>query len=107
VMIELLLRWLPMDEPEILTVVIQVAAHAIFSVRIAHLNLKMVTVLRSEPAGNFLVAIQASESGGASPELMATAALCGSRQRLVGLCERTRRDLGMSGEKGKYKDRQE
>jgi hypothetical protein len=75
--IELFLRWLPVNQAEVFTVMIQVAAHTISAVGVGHLQLKVIAVLGRQPLGNFLVAIQALESGRTGPELVATRALRG------------------------------
>lgn len=92
-MVELLLSRLPMDQVEVLAVVLQMAANAVFPVRIAHLNLEVIAVLAVEPSGDFLMAVQALEGGRAGAELVATHALRSSGKRLVRLREWTRRDL--------------
>lgn len=43
------------------TVVFQVAAHAIFSIGIAHLHFEVIAVLGGKILGNFFVAINAFE----------------------------------------------
>jgi hypothetical protein len=76
--IELLLRWLPVNQGEVFSVVLQMAADAIPAVRVLHLKPRMVAVLRHQPLSHFLVAVQAFEGWCAGPELMATRALGGS-----------------------------
>jgi len=76
--IELLLRWLPVDQAEVFSVVLQMAADAIPAVRILHSQAGVVAVIRSKTLGNLFVAIKALEGWRAGPELMATRALSGS-----------------------------
>jgi hypothetical protein len=56
----------------------EVAADAIFPVRIPHLKLGVISVIRGEPLGDFFMTIQAFESRSAGSELMTAGALCGS-----------------------------
>ena len=67
-----------MDEAEIHAVVIEVAADTIFAIGILHLNLGVISVLRSQPLRHFFMAIQAFEGRRAGPELVAGRALYGS-----------------------------
>jgi hypothetical protein len=80
---KLLLRRLPVNQVELLAVVLQMAANAVLSVRIAHLNLEVIPVLAVEPPGDFLVAIQALKGGRVGAELMATRTLRCPGKRLV------------------------
>jgi hypothetical protein len=64
------------DEVEVFTVMFEVASHAVFAVRIFHLNLRVVSVFGLQPLGNFLVAIEALKRGDARPKLVAARALC-------------------------------
>ena len=82
-----------MDERKVLAIVLEVATNAIFAVGIAHLNLKVIAVLCGEPPRDFLVAIQAFESGSAGAKLMAACALGGAGQGLVSFGKRPWRDL--------------
>jgi len=82
-----------MDEREVLAVMVQVAANAVFAVGISHLQLKVITVLGGKPPGDFLVAIETLESGSAGAKYVAVRALRGSGKGLVSLCKRSRRDL--------------
>jgi hypothetical protein len=56
----------------------EVAANAIFPVRIPHLKLGVISTIRGEPLGHFFVTIKAFECRGAGSELMTAGALCGS-----------------------------
>ena len=76
--IELLLRWLPVDQAEVFSVVLQMAADAIPAVQILHSQPGVVAVIRSKTVRNLFVAIEALEGWRAGPELMATRALRGS-----------------------------
>lgn len=67
-----------MDEAEIHTVVIEVAADAILAIGILHLDLGVIPVLRGQSLGHFFMAIQAFESRRAGAELVAAGALHGS-----------------------------
>lgn len=84
-MIKLLLGRLPVDEIEILAVVLAVTPNAIFPVRIAHLYLVVVSVLGPETACDFFVTVETLERWGAGSELMAARALGRSAERFVGL----------------------
>jgi len=83
--VKFLQRRLPANQVEIFAVVFQVAAHAVFSIGIAHLHFKVVSVLRGKILRNFLVAIDALERGRASSEGMAGSALRSAAERRVGL----------------------
>src|SRR5437588_321934 len=84
-MIKLFLGRFPVEEIEILAVVLEVTPNAIFPVRIAHLYLVVVSVLGRETACNFLVAFQTFERRRAGSELMAARALGGAAERFMGL----------------------
>ena len=88
-MLKLLLGRLPVDQIEILAVVLEVTPNAIFSVRIAHLYLVVVSVLGLETAGDFLVTVETLERWGAGSELMTARALGRAAERFVGLRQRT------------------
>ena len=60
-MIELLERRLPMDKRKILAIVFEVAAYAIAAVGIRHPEKRVVTLMRRQAAGNFLVTFEAFE----------------------------------------------
>ena len=95
--IELLPRRFPVNEREIRSVVLQVAPHAIFSIRILHLEPRVVSPVLREQAGNFLVAVETLEGRRARPEQMATGTLRCSAERLVSLGKRPRRNLSARG----------
>ncbi len=76
--IELILRRLPVDQVEVFSVVLQVAADTIPAVRILHSQPGVVAVISSKTLRNLFVAIEALEGRRAGPELMATRALGGS-----------------------------
>jgi hypothetical protein len=82
-MVKLLLRSVPVDQIEILAVVLQMAANAVLPVCIAHLNLEVIPVFAAEPSRDFLVAIQALEGWRIGAELVAARALRGSGKRLM------------------------
>ena len=75
--IKLFLRRLPVGQVEILAVVFQVAAHALFPIRIPHLNLRVIPVFRSDALRHLFMAIQAFEGRRAGAELMTARALRG------------------------------
>jgi len=79
----------------------QMAADTIFAVRVFHLHLEVIAVLAVQSFGNFLVAIEALEGGGAGAKLMAGVALCGAAEGFVGLGKRAGRDLCGSGASSK------
>lgn len=95
--IELFLRRLPMNQAEIFAVVVEVTAHAISSIRVTHLQLRVVAVLSGEPLRDFLMAIETFESRRAGSKLVAAGALRGAGQRLVRFRKGSRRDLRTSG----------
>lgn len=74
-MIEFFLRGFPMDEIEILAVVLQVAVYAIPSAGIGHLHPAVVTVMVGKVFGNFFVAVYTSKRGDARSKLMTACAL--------------------------------
>ena len=84
-----------MDEREVLAIVLEVATNAVFAVGIAHLNLKVIAALRGKPPRDFLVAIQAFESGSAGAKLMAARALGGAGKGLVGFGKGPWRNLSL------------
>jgi hypothetical protein len=63
------------DQAEVFSVVLQVAADAIPAVRILHSQPGVVTVICSKALRNLFVAIEAFEGWRTGPELMATRAL--------------------------------
>ena len=68
---------------KLFTVVLQVAAHAIFAIGILHLHPEVVTVLVGEGFGNFFVAIEAFEGRRTRPKDMAGFALrCAAERRM-------------------------
>lgn len=77
-MVELLLRRLPVNQAEVLPIVIQVAAYAVLALGICHTQSGMVTVIQGEPLRYFLVTIEAFKGGSAGAKLMAAGALRGS-----------------------------
>lgn len=91
--IKFLLRRLPVDQTEVHPVMIEVATHAIFAIRIAHLNLEVIAVFRFQPSRNFFVAFQALECGRTGPKLVAARALRRTGQGLVSFRKRPRRNL--------------
>jgi len=95
--IELFLRALPMDKSKVLAVVLEMAADAVFPIGIVHLNLKVVAVLRGQPPGDFLVAIETLESGSAGTKYVAACALRSAAQRLVGFGKRAGGNLRTRG----------
>lgn len=93
-MIELLERRFPVNEREILAVVLEVAAHAIPAGGILHAQKRVVALMRGQAVRDFLVAIEALERRGAGAELVAGIALGRAVEGLVGLGEGTGRNLG-------------
>jgi hypothetical protein len=63
------------DQAEVFSVVLQMAADAISAVRILHSQPGVVAVIRSKTLRNLFVAIEALEGRRAGPELMAARAL--------------------------------
>jgi hypothetical protein len=66
--VELLLRWLPVDQGEIETIVFEMAAHAIFAVGIFHGESGVISVTCGEILRNLFVALETFERGGAGAE---------------------------------------
>ncbi len=107
--IELLLRRIPMDQRKIRAVMFQVAPHAIPAVRILHPQLRVVTCFRRQSPRNFLMAFQTLERRRAGPELVAGSALRRTIQRFVSLGKRPRRNLrlriaGNEKQPGKHRE---
>ena len=73
-----------MNQIELLPVMLQVATHAIFSIRILHLHMEVVAVFVGEVFGDFLVAVEAFKCGSAGPENVAGVALSCSGEGGVG-----------------------
>jgi hypothetical protein len=85
---------------KLFSVVLEVAAYAILAIRISHLQPGVISVIRCAPLRHFLVTIEALESRCAGGELMATRALRGPTEGLMGLGERAGRNLGQDGMSG-------
>lgn len=83
----------PVNQRKIHAVVLQMAAHALFAVRILHLQPRMVAPLLGKQLRNFLVATKAFEGGRAGAELVATRAFRCSAERLMRFRKRPGRDL--------------
>ena len=64
-----------MDEIEVLTVVIEMAANTLFAVRVPHLDLGVISVLGRQALCDLFVTIEALEGGRAGAELVAACAL--------------------------------
>jgi len=88
-MIELFLGWLPVNQREILAVVVQMAANALFAVGILHLEPRMVSAVFRKQTRDFFMTFQTFERRCAGTELMAAGALARATQRLMGLGKRT------------------
>jgi len=73
--VELLLRRLPVKQREIETVMFEVAAHAIFAVGILHGQPRVISAVCSEMLGNLFVTVETLEGRGAGAELVAGCAL--------------------------------
>jgi hypothetical protein len=104
---ELLLRRLPVNQAKVFAIVFQMAADAIFAIRIRHLKQRMVAMLFRQTLCHFLVATQALENGRAGPELMATRALRCSAQRLMRFRKWTGRNLCVRKSSSEKKDEKE
>jgi len=92
-MVELFLRRLPVNQVEILPVVLQVAAYAIFSIGIAHLQPGVIPMPPGKCVRHFLVAFQAFECRRAGAKGMARVALRCTAKRRVRLRKRPGRNL--------------
>jgi hypothetical protein len=66
--IELLFRRLPVNQIEVLAVMLQVATDAILAIWILHLQAEVIAVAVGKRFGDFLVAIETFESRSARPE---------------------------------------
>jgi hypothetical protein len=78
-------RNIPVNQMKVNSVVLKVAVHTIFALRILHLQSGMKTMFFRKRLGNFLMAIQALESRGFGSKLMAGSALRCTRKALVGV----------------------
>lgn len=76
--VELFLRWLPMQKIKVFAVVLEMAAHAILAIRILHLNLGVIPVIRRQTLGHFLMTIETLIGRSAGAKLMAAGTLRGS-----------------------------
>ena len=74
-MIKFLARWFPVNEAEILTVVLQVAPNTVFPVRIPHLKPRMIPLGSGKCLRHLLVTFEAFKGWRAGPERMAGGAL--------------------------------
>ncbi|HUE54913.1 MAG TPA: hypothetical protein VMO76_03715 [Candidatus Udaeobacter sp.] len=92
-MIKLFLRRLPVDQAKVFSVVIQMTANAILAIGVGYLKLIVIAVLGRKPLGDFLVALEALESGRAGAKLVAAIALRSSAQRLMRFGKGTGGDL--------------
>jgi len=91
--VELLLRWLPANQIEVFSIVLQMAAHTLLAIGIAHLHLRVVTVLVLECLGNLGVAVETLESGSAGAEFVAGITLRGPAEGRVSFGQGPGRDL--------------
>jgi hypothetical protein len=73
--IELFLRWYPVDEREIHAVVFEVAPDAVLAIRIAHSKPRVIPMIRCEPLRDLFVTVEALKRRGARSELMAACTL--------------------------------
>ncbi len=73
--VELLLRWFPVNQRKIETVVFEVAARAIFAVGIFHGEARVISAICSEMLRNLFVALETLERGSAGAELVAARTL--------------------------------
>lgn len=73
--VKLLLGRLPVNQVEILAIVLQVTPHAVLPVRILHPQPGMVAMFGCKVLGYLFVAIQALKGGSAGSELVTTCAL--------------------------------
>jgi len=93
-MIELLERWFPMNQRKILTIVFEVAAHAVPAIGILHLQKRVVALMGGQTVRNFLMAFEAFERRRACTELVAGVALGRAVEGLVRFRQRSGRNLG-------------
>jgi hypothetical protein len=73
--VELLLRWFPVQKMEVCAVVLQVATHTILAIRVRHLNLCVIPMLGREPLRYFFMTIETFEGWSAATKLMAARTL--------------------------------
>lgn len=92
-MVERLQGGFPANELEVLPIVVGVAVCAVLLLRLGIYNGRVIAAMRSEAAGDFAMAIQASELLSASTQPMAGCAFSGPAPRLVGTRERPGRNL--------------
>lgn len=100
-MIELLERWLPMNQSEIHSVVFEVAPNAIAAIGIFHSNLRVESLMGCQLLSDFFMAVETFECWCARPELVAGRALRSAIQGLMCLGQRAGRYLGMRANPGK------
>lgn len=96
-MVKLFDRKIPMNEMEIGAVVLEMAADTVFSLRVLHLQVRVVAMFFREGLGDFLVAVEALECGTFCAKDVATVALASSAETVVGLRKRARRNLRVGG----------
>lgn len=96
-MIELLYGCVEVNQWEVRAVVLHVAAHAVFAIRIFHFEAGVIALLLGKETRDFLVAIQALEGGRLGAKLMATRATCRAAEGFVGFGKRAGRNLTGGG----------
>jgi len=105
--VELLLRRLPVNQVEVFAIVIQVAPHTVFAVGVRHSEARVIAVVQRQSLRYFFVALEALKSRRVGSELMATRALCGPTQRLVSIRKWARRNLCASKCRGEKSCKEE
>ncbi len=75
-MVELLLRWFPVNQAEIFAVVLEMAADTVLTIRIRHLYLRVIPALRRKSLSDFFMAVETLKRRSAGPKLVTTRTLC-------------------------------
>ena len=84
-MVELLERWLPMNQRKILAIVFEVTPHAIPAVGIFHPNLRVESPMTCQPLRDLFMAVETFKCWCTCPELVAGRALRRAIQGLMRL----------------------
>ncbi len=90
-----------------LAVVLQVAAHTVFSAGIVHLQFKVIAVPCRKILPDFLVAIEAFKCRGAGSKGMTGSTLRGAAEGRVGFGKRAGGNLRANGERSEQTDSEE
>ncbi len=92
-----------MNQMKIGSVVLEMTVHAVLALRILHLQSEVVAMFFRERFGDFFMAFEALEGGRFGSKFVTTRALRCTRKTLVGIGERTRRNLRV-GRRAQYQN---